>query len=233
MFTLLLCAALAGTSEDLSRAADPDLGEEARMEAFNQLVLDFERVRPELEAIVHDDAHDARERWIAARVMGQSHSPNAKAALLKLCDDPMPAMRSAAASALGDLGYKDTADRIGLLLKDDAVIVRVAAADALGLIKAESSARYLEAALKDRSNYYRGNPLFVRVHFVTAIGEIGAWSSVPALIACFDDRDEAVQDEALVALRKIVGYDFAEGRDKTEHMAAWRRWYASEYLKKE
>jgi HEAT repeat protein len=231
MFSLLLSLALAGTSESLTQAADADLAEDVRMDAFNSLVMDFERVRPELEVVVHDDDHDARERWIAARVMGQSHSPDAKTALLALCDDPMPAMRAAAASALGDLGYKDTADRVGELLKDDAVIVRVAAADALGLLKAEASARHLESALNDRKNYYRGESLFVRRHFVEALGEIGAWSSVPALIACFDDRDASVQDAALVSLRKIVGYDFAEGRDRDEHMAAWRRWYAAEYAK--
>ena len=227
----LLSLALAGTAEDLTQAADANLSEEVRMEAFNALVMDYDRIRPELEVVVHNDDHDARERWIAARVMGQTHSPEAKAALLRLCDDPMPAMRAAAASALGDLGYKDTADRIGQMLDDDAVIVRAAAADALGLLKAESSARYLEAALKDRTNYYRGESLFVRRHYVEALGEIGAWSSVPALIACFDDRDEAVQDASLVALRKIVGYDFAEGRDRDEHMEAWRRWYSSEYAK--
>lgn len=225
----LLSLALAGTAEDLTQAANANLSEDVRMEAFNALVMDYDRIRPELEVVVHNDDHDARERWIAARVMGQTHSPEAKAALLKLCDDPMPAMRAAAASALGDLGYKDTADRIGQMLDDDAVIVRAAAADALGLLKSESSARYLEAALKDRANYYRGESLFVRRHYVEALGEIGAWSSVPALIACFDDRDEAVQDASLVALRKIVGYDFAEGRDRDEHMEAWRRWYSSEY----
>lgn len=227
----LLSLALAGTSEDLTQAANSDLPEEVRMEAFNTLVMDYDRIRPELEVVVHNDDHDARERWIAARVMGQTHSPDAKSALLKLCDDPMPAMRAAAASALGDLGYKDTADRVGQMLSDDAVIVRVAAADALGLLKSESSARYLEAALKDRTNYYRGESLFVRRHYVEALGEIGAWSSVPALIACFEDRDESVQDAALVALRKIVGYDFAEGRERDEHMEAWRRWYSSEYAK--
>ena len=231
MLHLLMALALAGTAETLTQAADPDLSEELRMEAFNQLVLDYESIRPELEMVVHNDDHDARERWIAARVIGQSHNPKAKAALLVLCDDPMPAMRAAAATALGDLGYKDTADRVGQLLTDDALIVRVAAADALGLIKAEDSARYLEVALNDRTNYYRGTPLFVRVHYVNAIGEIGSWTSIPALIACFDDRDEAVQDAALVALRKIVGYDFAEGRNKEEQMEAWRRWYASEYDK--
>ena len=225
---LLMGTALAGVTEDLTTAADRDLDESARMQAFNKLVLDWKNQRPALEQIVLDANHDARERWVVVRVIGQTNDASASEVLLKLLEDPMPAMRAGAASALGDLGQKEHAAAVGVLLKDDAMFVRAAAADALGALGAESSAPFLEAALNDSSNYYRDSSLWVRTHYVTALGDIGSESSIPALVACFDDKDDQVVDAALLSLRKIVGYDFAEGRSKAEHIEAWRRWVASD-----
>ncbi len=227
-FLALLVGLHAGIHEDLETASNKELTEPLRMEAFNRLVLDYSNKAPELRAIAFDDDHDAHQRWIVVRVMGQTHSPKVTADLLKLTADPMPAMRAAAARALGDLGAKEASEVLGGLLSDDAMIVRQAAADSLGLLRSEDSARYLEAALKDGSNFYRGSSLWVRKHYVLALGEIGSETSIPALIACFDDKDEEVVDASLVALQKVVGFDFAEGRTRSEHIEAWRRWWANE-----
>jgi HEAT repeat protein len=221
-------AAIAGPAERLTTAANPDLPQHERQDAFNQLVMDYEQIRPDLENVLFDQDADTRERWIAARVMGHTRSPHAKTALLKLCDDPQPAMRAAAASGLGELGYKDTADRVGELLTDAAIMVRAEAAAALGKIGNESSARYLEAALRDGTNYYRDESLWVRSHYVQALGQIRSQTSIPVLITCLDDPDQNVQNASLEALRQIVGYDFAEGRSRQEHMEAWRRWHANQ-----
>lgn len=230
--TLLLPGlALGGPVEDrLGVAANGNLPEAERMQAFNRLVMDWSTARPQLEAIARDSSADARERWVAIRIMGQTNDKAAVAILKDLCADPMPAVRAAAAAALGDLGYKEASPTVAGLLSDEAVIVRAAAADALGLIEDERSAEALERALGDTSNYYRGSSLWVRVHYVDALGKIGARSSVPALVACFEDRDPAVRAASLEALREIVGYDFAEGRTEAEHMEAWRRWAAAEDL---
>ncbi len=225
---LLVGLVHAGIHEDLATASNKDLTEPQRMEAFNRLVLDFPAKAPELRAIAFNDDHDAHQRWIVVRVMGQTHSSKVSEDLIKLTKDPMPAMRAAAARALGDLGAKDASDVLGGLLKDDAMIVRQAAADSLGLVRSQDSARYLEAALQDSSNYYKGSSLWVRKHYVAALGDIGSATSIPALIACFDDKDADVVDASLVALQKIVGFDFAEGRSQSEHIEAWRRWWASE-----
>ncbi|MCB9745646.1 MAG: HEAT repeat domain-containing protein [Alphaproteobacteria bacterium] len=232
LLLLSLCVsapALADVVEDrLTQAANGALPEAERMQAFNRLVMDWATVRPQLEAVARDDDADARERWIAIRVMGQTASRDALPILEDLAKDPMPAIRSAAASAMGDLGFKEASSALVPLLADDAVMVRAAAAVALGQVGDERSADALERSLADTSNYYRGSSLWVRVNYVEALGEIGARSSVPALVACFEDRDPAVRAASLEALRKIVGYDFAEGRTEAEHMEAWRRWAAAQ-----
>lgn len=226
---LLLCSmALAAIEDTVALAANPDISEQERRAAFNEITRDYASSRPQLETLLFDQSADARQRWVTARALGHTRSPHAKQALLRLCDDPMPAMRAAAAGGLGDLGYADTSPRVAELLVDPAIMVRGAAADALGLIGNHSAAPALEAALRDTSNFYRSQSLWVRVHFVHALGEIGAPSSIDALVKTLDDADSAVVDAALVALRKTVGYDFAEGRTRAQHIEAWRRWWAAE-----
>jgi len=225
---LFLSLAWAGLDENLATASNKELDEAERMRAFNALVLDWKTYRPQLEAIAVDQDHDARERWVVVRAIGQTHDPDATALLVSLLDDPMPAMRAAAVSALGDAGDKQHAEAVAKLLQDDAMFVRAAAADALGQIRDERSASWLEAALADSTNYYRGSSLWVRVHYVAALGAIGNETSIPSLIACFDDKDPQVVTAALMSLKSIKGFDFAEGRSQAEHIEAWRRWYANE-----
>lgn len=226
---LLLCSlAFSAVEDTVAIAANPDISEQERRAAFNEMTRDYQADRHQLEALLFDQSADARQRWVTARALGHTRSPQAKQALLKLCDDPMPAMRAAAAGGLGDLGYADTSSRVAELLTDPAIMVRGAAADALGLIGNQAAAPALEAALRDTSNFYRSQSLWVRVHFVNALGEIAAPSSIDALVKTLDDADSAVVDAALVALRKTVGYDFAEGRTRAQHIEAWRRWWAAE-----
>lgn len=228
LLLLLVSLALAGTAEDLALAADAEQNEAARMQAFNKMVLDFSTARPALERVAQDPDADARQRWVAIRVMGQTRSRDALPALTALCADPMPAVRAAAAAALGDLGYVEAGQTLAGLLKDPAIMVRAEAATALGRLRDARSAPALERALSDRSNFYRGSSLWVRTLYVEALGQIGAWSSVPALVACLDDQDPAVVAAALVSLRGIVGYDFSEGRTREEHIEAWRRWASTQ-----
>lgn len=218
----------AASQQDLARAADASLSEAERMSSFNRLVMDFSTARPMLEATIRDPDADSRQRWVAARVMGQSSSKDALAPLLLMSADPQPAMRAAAAAALGDLRDAGGVERLCELLKDEAIMVRAEAATALGRCRDERGARALEAALRDPTNFYRGSSLWVRARYVEAIAEIGLRSSVPALVACLDDRDPAVGDAALVALRKITGMNLADGRTPAEEKEAWRRWAAAQ-----
>ncbi len=227
---LWLGTALASGPMDLTKAADADLSEDDRMALFHAMVADYPRNRPWLEEIAADDGHNARERWVAVRVLGQTGHPDAKAPLLALCDDPMPAIRAAAAASLGDLGDKSVAPKLTELLKDAAIIVRAAAADGLGLLKDVNSVGPLTDALWDSDSFYRGQSVWARRHYVDALGEIGSKKALPALVRGLEDTDPNVVTSSLLALRKIVGYDFAEGRSREEHIEAWRRWAMNEGL---
>jgi HEAT repeat protein len=224
---LLLLASLASAAvpADVVTASNEDLPEGERMAAFQRVVSNYPSYQADLWELAKAEEGDSRQRWIAIRVIGQVPSDESLDMLLQLCDDPQPAIRTAAVTALGDLGSPTAAAKIATMLTDNATLVRMHAADALGQIKDPSTVGDLTRALDDPSNYYRGTSLWVRRHYVVAMGDIGSQAAMPALIKCLDDVDPDIVDAALVSLKQIVGYDFSEGRSREEHIEAWRRWY--------
>ncbi len=230
---LLLAAALpvvsqAGTREDLLQAADPDLPEPARMAAFERLVQGGTTDLSVLGALASDTKADSRQRWVAVRALGRVQGDRAEQILVGLIADPEPAMRAAAVQALGDLGQRRHAPRATALLDDPAIIVRASAAAALCQIGDEAAVAALSEALFARDSYYRGSSLWVRRHYVEAIGCIGRRGAVPALLRALDDNDPAVSEASLAALAKVAGFDYAEGRSPQEAKDAWRRWAQSQ-----
>jgi HEAT repeat protein len=223
-----LGVAFASGPMDLTKAADIALSEDDRMAIFHAMVADYPRNRPWLEETAQDDSANARERWVAIRVLGQTGHPFAKPPLLKLCEDPMPAIRAAAAASLGDLGDKTTSSVLAGMLRDPAIIVRAAAADSLGQLKDPGTVSSLVEALWDSGSFYRGQSVWARRHYVDAMGEIGSKKALTALIRGIEDNDPSVVTSSLAALRKIVGYDFARDRTQAEHIEAWRRWGMNE-----
>lgn len=225
---LLLWGALAwaGPAEDLARASNADLAEAERMDAFRALVGRAAQQQVFLEDLVLSPHADARQRWVAVRVLGQARLPGSLAVLERLLADPMPAVRAAAVAALADYGQGAAA--ITPLLEDPALMVRGAAADALGVLRDLATVPALAGALADPTGFYQGQSTWVRRHYVTALGDIGSRTAVDALVRALDDRDPGVVDEALVSLRKVMGYDYAEGRSREEHIQAWKRWWSAE-----
>lgn len=221
---LLLGLALAGPVEDLTLAANSNAPESARMEAFERLVRTGATNLSHVAAVAKDDKADARERWVAVRVLGKVGGDAARTELLALIKNDMPAMRAAGAQALGDLGESSLSVAVNPLLQDPALIVRAAAAEALGKLRNADSVPALAAALAARDSYYRGSSLWVRRHYVVALGEIGHRSAAGTLVRCLDDADEAVAAEAIRSFERIAGFSFADGRSPTEQREAWKRW---------
>ena len=140
----------------------------------------------------------------------------------------MPAIRTAAAGAMGDFGDKGFADKLNPKLEDPAVIVRSAVAEALGKLGDSSSVKPLTEALDHRRSYFRGRSMWVRRHYVLALSAIGDKGAYPALLRGLDDKDETVAAAAVDALERIAGFDFSEGRSEDKEREAWRRWISAE-----
>lgn len=220
---LLLQQALADIPSELVVAADESLSEESRQAAFDRVVTEGnQNVRGLIEAC--RDGDDTRVRWVAIRALGHVGGPQARETLLALLEDPEPAIRTAAVGALGELGDRATSRRIAEMLSDPAVLVRAAAASTLGILRDPVVLPALDDALSSTDNYYRGSSLWVRPHFVAAMGAIGDLAALPALLRALDDADPEVAATSIRSLEAISGLSFADGRTPTEESEAWRRW---------
>ncbi len=224
LFAALTAHADLGTL--IATASDADLSKAQRQAAFDELVETG--YGDELIAKAEDPDADARQRWVIIRAIGKIHSPPGVAALERLLADDISGIRAAAAMALGDTGDGAHAPKIAGLLEDPAIIVRASAADALTLLAAPEAVPYLARALDDPSNFYRGESLWVRRHFVVALGAAQDKSALPALVRCLDDADQHIVHASLTALEQVSGVSWADGRSIDEQIQAWQRWYANQ-----
>ena len=221
---LLTCVAWATPQEDLALAANPELPEVARLQAFDRLVQAGGTDIALVTRTASQEDADTRARWVSIRVLGKVRGDRARTLLVGLLDDPQPAIRAAAAQALGDLGDRSTAGKVSAKLQDPAIIVRAAAAEALGKLGDSGAVPALSQALTARDNFYRGSSLWVRRHYVASLGQIGSREAIPALLRALEDGDPLVSNAAVAAFEDIAGFSYAEGRDLDRQRQAWQRW---------
>ncbi len=198
------------------------------MAAFERLVALGSTDMDLVSKVSQDDGADARQRWVAVRALGQIKGDRSKNILIGLVVDPMPAIRAAAAAAMGDYGHKDFVPYLVTLIQDPAVIVRASAAKALSQAGDQRAVEVLSQALEDKANTFRGKSVWVRKYFVEALGSIGSTDAYPALLRAMDDPDETVAEQAIPALEKVAGFSYSSGRTEKQEREAWRRFVTNE-----
>jgi len=228
LWLLTLGLALADADTDLVTAATKEAPEAERMAAFDRIVRLGATDMKVVSEVSMDEAADVRHRWVSIRALGKIRGDRSRDMLFQLLKDPQPAIRTAAAGAMGDFGDSDFVEKLNSKLEDPAVIVRSAVAQALGKLADASSVKPLSDALDHRRSYFRGRSLWVRRHYVEALAAIGDKGAYPALLRSLDDKDETVSKAAVDALERITGFDFAEGRSKDKEREAWRRWVSAQ-----
>ncbi len=224
----LIGLASAGPKEDLVLAASKTATETERMAAFERLVAEGATDMAWVSEVSGAEAADARQRWVAIRVLGQIKGDRSRNILFGLVTDPQPAIRAAAASAMGDYAHADFVPYLVRLIQDPAVIVRAAAAQALSSTGDERAVEVLSDALEDKSNTFRGKSVWVRKYFVEALGSIGSAKAYPALLRALDDSDPSVSEQVIPALEKVAGFSYSEGRTANQEREAWRRFVTNE-----
>jgi len=224
----LMASVWAGPVDDLTLAASKDAAESTRMEAFQRLVELGSTDMSHVSAVSNNEDADARERWVAIRVLGHIQGDRARNQLIDLSTNPMPAIRSAAVAAMGDYAHEAFVPYLTERVQDPAVIVRAAASQALAQCGDARAVQALSDALLDKKNTFRGRSIWVRRYFVEALGDIGSTKAYPALLRAIDDPDETVAAAVLPALEKIAGFSYSEGRSSVQEKEAWRRHLNSE-----
>jgi len=100
-------------------------------------------------ALMHYGSPDQEERVLALELAGWSGSQACLEASIQSLQDPVPAVRAAAASALGRLRDTSAVRALGNAIGDSFPEVRVEAVRALGVIDDEAVLGFLVAALQD------------------------------------------------------------------------------------
>ena len=164
-------------------------------------------------------------------MLGQVQGDRSRNILIGLSKDPMPAIRAAAAAAMGDFGEEAFVPYLIALVQDPAVIVRAAAAQSLAGMGDGRAVAALSDALQDKKNTFRGRSIWVRKYFVEALGGTGSKDAYPALLRAMDDPDETVSAMVIPALEQIAGFSYKQGRTAAQEQEAWRR-YVSDQIRR-
>ena len=229
MLMWLFWASLASADalSDLIMAADTNLPEVQRQAAFDRVVALGRTDMSAVLQVVQNPESDMAVRWVSIRALGKIGGPRAHQALPALMTSETPPIRAAAVSAVGDLRDRQHTDLAAKLLNDPAIMVRASAAEALGKIGDPNAIDALAAALNSDDAYYRGSSLWIRRHFVMAMGEIGHRKAYPVLLLALSDSDPMVVSESITALENISRQSFADGRSQSQQIEAWQRWLSS------
>lgn len=210
----------------IAEAANPAVPEQVARARFNEIVQRGPAVVPELIAIYKDSKRSDLEIWVAARALGRVGGSSARAGLIEGLSSKKIMARLGSVSGLSLMQDVEAVPALEGALQDKAMMVRAAAADALGALRQPRSSAALSKALNLPSNFKSGRSLFVRNHIVDAMGSIGSLASVETLLETLEDSDPSVQVAASRALGNITGLSFGNGTSVTsDEVTSWKNWW--------
>ncbi len=208
----------------LRRISDKTTDEVDDRKDFERIVAMRERAVAALGEVLRDPDARYDNRWVAARALGRIGGEAALKSLRSaLAEDRFSMIRLAAIHGLKDLNDAASLDAFVKALGDEAMVVRSAAADALGVLGDARAAPALIAALDREDNFYRGRSLWVRRHVVSALGAIQSRTALPVLIKALDDPDPSVGREAVASLERLTQVLPRPPTEKTA--ASWKSWW--------
>jgi HEAT repeat protein len=148
-------------------------------------------------AVKDDDLYTIRLTAITA--LGNLRDPSSATTLIEALNDPSPAVRIAAANALGAIGDKRASESLRTLLKNrHDEQARIAAVGALGKLRASDA---VEQILEIANN--ESDPWAVRKASVEALGDIRDARAVNSLVNTLNDQYATVREASALALGKI------------------------------
>ncbi len=199
------------TTEWLEQMSAVDDNKAAK--AMEQLVAQGRNVYPSVAK--HAQNIDAHVRRRGAVVLGQLGQPRAAEVLMPMLDDSAPAVRAAAAAALGQLGTDDSASKLAQLVASDTeeLAVRISAARALVSLAEPTAVSQLAQALAYRpvvGEDQQDNSWLLRAEAARALGATATPEAIRAL------SDELTGDvEADGRVRTAMAYALGDGMTKT------------------
>ncbi len=171
---------------------------EMRREGINllrRIAVYDPKVRAQIRGLLQDQSNRVREQ--AAQILRDVKDKESAPEMKALLADPDGATRRRAVQGLVAIEASESSREIGrLLLSDSDERVRLAAADALGKLKAQENNAALIEALKDRSERVKGEAII-------SLGEMGDPGSAPHLRAIYDQDPGGHRIQLSVALKRL------------------------------
>jgi HEAT repeat protein len=184
------------------------------------------KVVESLSQYLLNDKRDSDKRWFAAILMGRLGGAEALDHLIVGLGHEEFFVRLAAIKGLELMKNPVSINALHRRLFDSAMVVRAAAADAVGRFSDRQSLEHLERGLFHKDNYIKGRSLWARKNFVYAIGSIGGQKSLPALLRCLNDKDKSIQKAALNSLNPALEQNRAVADSDVHALSeSWRNWW--------
>jgi HEAT repeat protein len=213
----------------VAEAANPRVPENIAQARFEEIVSRGPSAVPALTYIYKDPKRADLEVWVAARALGRVGGPEARAGLEAGLKSVRIMSRLGSVSGLGLMRDLQAIPALEGALYDKAMMVRAAAADALGGLAQPTSALALGKALNISANFRHGQSLFVRKHIVDALGAVGNSASIELLVTSVGDADPGVQISARKALVQMTGKSFGRSsKVSSDEAEAWQAWWQNE-----
>lgn len=153
----------------------------------------------DLTQLATDKTLDEPLQTTISWLLGKWGNPHATPTLIQMLDSDSVAVRAETALSLGYLEAQSAIDTLMALLdSDESMIVRICAANAIGMIGDQNAGDRLIAKLNDTSEHEN-----VRGQVAEALGMIGDRQALPALISNLQNPSAEIRYWVIFALELI------------------------------
>ena len=121
----------------------------------------------------HQKGSTPSDRYLALMEASRLGGQPIQKQIQSFLNDPSWELRTGALRSLAAIHAKESGPQSLRLLKDPALVVRLAAVDAVLELQPEGTVAALIEALEDQSNYHRGNPLWVPPRILNGLKKLG------------------------------------------------------------
>ncbi|HVK62311.1 MAG TPA: HEAT repeat domain-containing protein [Bdellovibrionales bacterium] len=179
-----------------------------------------------LVALMFDDAASMDVRWkavtAAARVGGVESKPELERAL----KSKEWFMRNAALVAMAPLDRKETVTWARKLLSDKALVVRMAAVDAIRKSRDTASVPLLWEKLDAKENFRGSHSLFIRHRIAETLAVMETPGREAKFVALLKDKDPSLHPFAISALERLTKQTFGKAGEPVQvKKAHWEKWW--------
>jgi HEAT repeat protein len=178
-----------------------------------------------LVKIMQDEKQPMEVRWRAVTAIGRIGGADSKPEITKALESPQWFMRNAGLVSMVNIDRDEAVTWARKLLSDKALMVRVAAVEALERMRDTESNNLLWAKLYASENYKGKQSLFIRRKIVESLAKLESKGVEGKFVRLLEDKDESLHHPAISALERLTQKRFGSSKDKFSFKREmWQSW---------